>query len=104
MDTATYTCPTCNMTIEGEAVVDDTFIPRVNAHKIAHKIRPILAETYGDTNMVNALSEYLGMRIESFVPRYEDETREREIMLMIWNWYSGGTTAEATAKRIEAAL
>lgn len=69
----------------------------------------VLGDAYGADSMVDALAKHLAKYIDNFyaaapyVSR-RGSNREREIMLMIWNWFPGGTTAEAAAREIEAAL
>lgn len=36
-DTATWTCPICGERVESERVVDETFMPRLLAHKAEHE-------------------------------------------------------------------
>jgi hypothetical protein len=70
-------------------------------------IQPILYATYGKGGMVKALAEHLAEKIDNYAPTLtdlEDEDRERMVMLVCWNWFSGGTTAASVAKKIEAAL
>jgi hypothetical protein len=50
--------------------------------------------------LVIALTEI----IETWEPRYPDETRFDKIRETCWNWFSGGSTAKIAAQRIEAAL
>ena len=70
----------------------------------AEKIRPIIESTYGKGPLAQELIEYLEKQIDNFTPRYEDDSREDMVMQTCWTWMTGGTTAEAVAKEIEAAL
>lgn len=71
------------------------------------RILPILRSIYGKGSMVDSLGEHLAEKIDTYAPKpddYEDEDRERMIMLTCWNWFSGGSTAHIVAAKIEAAL
>lgn len=66
-------------------------------------IRPILIETYGKSGMVDALIAHLSATIATGkIDRHRG--REYTIMRACWDWFSGGTTATTTARKIEAAL
>lgn len=78
-------------------------------HAIKERIAPILHETYGKGDMVDALIEYLSDRIATgnigaYLPYGGDRGREFQIMRVCWDWFAGGTTAESTARKIEEAL
>lgn len=68
-------------------------------------IQPIVFETYGESAMSRAFITDLASKIETFSP-YQSRYSSREGMIfqICWNWFSGGTTAENIAKRIETAL
>jgi len=38
------------------------------------------------------------------MPGWDKDDREHQIMQTCWNWFSGGSTAEAVAYKIEMAL
>lgn len=67
-------------------------------------VRPIIVDTYGKGSMTIALAEHVANKINTFQPRYPDETREDMICETCWNWMAGGNTAENVARKIEAAL
>lgn len=73
------------------------------------KIAPIIFETYGEAAMPKALAENLAVDIDSYnesaaAGRYLVNTREELIWHTCWDWFSGGSTAEYVAKKIEAVL
>jgi len=72
------------------------------------KIAPIIFETYGETEWGRSLAEYLVTKIEAWPnrvqPSYYADTREDMVRLTCWDWFSGGSTAEYVAKKIEAVL
>jgi hypothetical protein len=65
-------------------------------------IEPILRETYGTSLMVSALAEHLAERIDR--NDHDDRGRHHMVMCACWDWFPGGTTANATATRIVRAL
>lgn len=77
-------------------------------------IRPIIIRTYGESEMSRALSERLAGRIAAGAHEWADQheppsadnrsERERMVAMICWDWMSGGATATAVAKQIEAAL
>lgn len=71
---------------------------------ISETVSDILFETYGNNGMSRALAVALAEKILDWEPRYEEDTRERMIMLECWNWFSGGDTAALVARKIEEAL
>lgn len=66
------------------------------------KIEPILRETYGKGAMCSALVDNLAAKIDA--KDWDDRGREYMVHMMCWDWFSGGTTAENTARKIEAVL
>lgn len=62
-------------------------------------ITTIITNTYGKTPMAKELASDLISKI----PKWSDE-RERHIMMTCWSWFSGGSTAEVVARKIEEAL
>lgn len=68
-------------------------------------VLPIIESTYGRGSMPKALAEHLAEKIDAHSPseRYH-YSRETMIRDTCWNWFSGGSTAEHVAERIEAAL
>lgn len=67
------------------------------------RIRPIIEKIYGANAMSEGLVRDLAHRIENH--GWDDyRGREHMIMSVCWNWFSGGTTAETTARRIEQQL
>lgn len=66
-------------------------------------IRPILWEVYGRSEYTEALVDSLGEKIDS-----DDldlrRGREHAIMVVCWDFFSGGGTASTAARRIEEAL
>lgn len=76
----------------------------MDTQQLRSAITPIVTETYGTSVMSLAMVDDLVQKIQDFTPRYEEETREREIMLTVWNWFSGGDTAASVARKIEAVL
>lgn len=69
---------------------------------IEGKVAPIIRETYGDTSMSRALTTCLVGKIDR--GDFDSRGREHNVMLECWMWFSGGTTAERVAQRIEEAL
>lgn len=73
-------------------------------------ILPILTDTYGEGGMVRALAEHLSVKIDRWdspnpvQPTYGARDREDMVRQTCWDWFSGGTTAEGVARRIEEAL
>lgn len=76
-------------------------------------IQPIVYQTYGSGPMVQALAQHLALKIDRYSPdsavyegraAYECHSRERMIMLVCWDWFSGGDTARDVAHRIEESL
>ena len=63
-------------------------------------ISPILHSTYGKGGMVADFADHLAQKIDA----YDGTDRERMILDMCWNWFSGGTTAASVARKIEEAL
>jgi hypothetical protein len=68
----------------------------------ADLIAPIIHETYGHGPMPDAFVKHLAWKIEA--DDFDSRGREYGIMIACWDWFSGGTTADATAQKIEAAL
>jgi hypothetical protein len=71
------------------------------------RIWPIIVEAYGANAMSDSLAKHLAAKIDAWPdvkPMYGAETREEMIRHTCWNWFSGGSTAEYVAKRIEAVL
>lgn len=66
------------------------------------KIAPIICATYGDTDYARSLAENLAARIDA--RKWDSRGREYMVMLACWDWFSGGTTADNVARRIEAVL
>lgn len=69
---------------------------------VEERIAPIINATYGTSPMTRDLIFYL----VNLVYRDEWDSRGREygIMRICWDWFSGGTTAASTARKIEEAL
>lgn len=67
-------------------------------------IRPILIKTYGRGGMVDALANVLAEKIDAYDPQDDRDSRERMVMLVCWDWMTGGTTAQFCASDIERAL
>lgn len=65
-------------------------------------ITAIIEDTYGKAAMPKALAADLIKKLPTWDE--SDRDREYEIMLTCWNWFSGGSTAESVARRIEEAL
>jgi hypothetical protein len=68
------------------------------------RIKPAIVRTYGASPMAHSLAAHLADRIDTWEPRYPDETRENMIRETCWNWFSGGSTATIAARRVEEAL
>lgn len=66
------------------------------------RITPILHETYGKGGMVDALADHLGAKIDS--GDFDSRGREYAVMVMVWDWFSGGGTAASVARKIETVL
>jgi hypothetical protein len=68
-------------------------------------IAPILRDTYGKGSMVESLADHLAQKIDAHdgSQRYSG-SREDMVFRTCWDWFSGGSTAEAVAEEIEAAL
>ena len=62
-------------------------------------ITPIITSTYGDNDMSRALIAHLVGKIPTL-----GQSRQHDVMLTCWDWFSGGTTAESVARKIEEAL
>jgi hypothetical protein len=62
---------------------------------------PDIATTYGDNGVSRALAAYLAEKITNGEFEKDSRGREYRIMVTCWNWFSGGTTAESVAKKIE---
>lgn len=71
-------------------------------------IAPIVYETYGNSQMAKALIVDLAKKIDGYQPQADDgdygRSREYVIHMTCWNFFSGGTTAESVARKIEEAL
>ena len=70
-------------------------------------VTSIIRETYGRSDMADALARHLAEKIDSFVGEDNGRpVRSREDMIWrtCWDWFSGGTTAENVARKIEEAL
>lgn len=65
--------------------------------KVRDVVRPILHATYGRSHM----SEALAHEVASQIAAGADEARIRRVC---WDWMTGGSTAEAVARDIFAAL
>lgn len=71
------------------------------------RIRPIIERTYGTNAKSEGLVKDLAEKIDNYEPTDPNEARggrENMILLTCWNWFSGGTIAENTARRIEQQL
>lgn len=64
-------------------------------------VREIIISTYGNGSMPHALADYIEEELQNLPASVDRETWLRNVC---WNWFSGGTTAEGVAARIEAAL
>jgi hypothetical protein len=75
-------------------------------------IEHVIKDTYGNTEFVGAAVQDVANTIDKYnldadyrtVSQRRGRTREDVTMLKLWDWFSGGTTAENAAKRVEAAL
>jgi hypothetical protein len=72
-------------------------------------IEHIIKDTYGNTSFVDACVQDVANTIDKYnldadFRTTSHRTRESVIMLRLWDWFSGGTTAGNAAHRIEAAL
>jgi hypothetical protein len=68
-------------------------------------IAPIINETYGAGSYTGALIDHLTTKIDGWPdPYYKTRTRGTMIMLICWDWMSGGDTAASVANKIEAVL
>jgi len=65
-------------------------------------IEPIILEVYGDTEFARSLATHLAQSLT--VPERWERTREDTIRVICWNWFSGGSTAQYVAERIDGAL
>lgn len=70
-------------------------------------VQPILDETYGAGDYINSLGAHLASKIDAFdahdlQPR--EEQMARLILLIVWDWCAGGTTAATVTGRIMQAL
>lgn len=65
-------------------------------------IWPIIRDTYGDTATTRVMTEELVRRIDT--DKWDSRGREYGIMIICWDWMTGGTTAESTARKIVLAL
>jgi hypothetical protein len=63
-------------------------------------VTTIIINVYGRNTMAKSLAYDL---IEK-MPGWDKDDREHQIMQTCWNWFSGGSTAEAVAYKIEMAL
>ena len=70
--------------------------------QLQEAILPILSKTYGAGSYTEALAAALADRISHEC--WDSRGREYMVMLACWDWFSGGTTAEATARKIEEAI
>jgi hypothetical protein len=72
------------------------------------KIAPIIFETYGESEWAAYFTDHLSKKIDNWPirvpPSYFAETREDMVRLTCWDWFSGGSTAEYVAEKIEAVL
>lgn len=66
------------------------------------RIAPIIIRTYGNTVMARALAKDLAEKIDARA--WDERGREHMVMMVCWNWMTGGSTAESAAREIEAAL
>jgi hypothetical protein len=64
-----------------------------------HTIAPIIEDVYGRNPMAATLTIQLANVIEA-----EDGVDERQIMLLCWDYFSGGDTAALVARRVVEAL
>lgn len=65
-------------------------------------ILPILERTYGKSTWTDGLAEALVKRIDA--DEWDTRGREYSIMLVCWDWMTGGTTAASVAAEIEEVL
>lgn len=65
-------------------------------------IEPIIRQTYGTSPMALALAGHLAEGVEA--NDFDSRGREYWLMVRCWDWFSGGTTADHVAQRIEAKL
>lgn len=65
-------------------------------------IRPAIWEIYGRSFMAEALVDHLGAKIDA--DDWDSRGREYGIMIVCWDWFSGGGTAAIAARNIEEAL
>lgn len=77
-----------------------------NSTTTAEIIRPIINDTYGKSEWIDAMVEDVAKSIEGYKHPIDNPGRSREdrIMRRCWDWMSGGTTAKYVARKIEAAL
>lgn len=69
---------------------------------IEERITPIITSVYGDSVMSRALIAHLAPKISDGV--FDSRGRQHSIMLTCWDWFSGGSTAEYVASKIEDVL
>lgn len=75
-------------------------IDREQEWRIHDLIAPIVQSAYGRGEMSRALLTHLATKI----PSYAEGDRQRRVMLVCWDFFSGGSTAESVAAKIEGAL
>jgi hypothetical protein len=65
-------------------------------------IEPIIYKTYGKSIYAESLVRYLAEQIVT--DKWDSRGREHKVMLVCWDWMTGGSTAASVAAKIEAAL
>lgn len=65
-------------------------------------ITPILKLAYGEGGMVDSLATHLAWKIDA--GDFDSRGREHMVMRVCWDWMTGGSTAEAVARKIEGTL
>ena len=77
-----------------------------NSTTVADIIRPIINDTYGKSEFIDAMIGDVAKTIDErnaseFAPLH---SREHTVMCKCWDWMAGGSTAGSVACKIEAAL
>lgn len=67
-------------------------------------VTTIVTDVYGQNAMARGLASDLIEKIPGWDEGNDERDREHQIMLTCWNWFSGGSTAEAVARKIETVL
>lgn len=70
-------------------------------------VRETLESIYGEGSFCQAGYEHIASKIDAWPdvkPSYQAENREEMIMHACWDFFTGGSTAQIAARRLEEAL